>query len=116
MAPFRLLSIDGGGIRGLIPALVLAHIERQVGRPICDLFEAIAGTSTGGILALGLARPGGDLKTRAAELVDLYRGDGATIFVEDLGRRVFYEVRYSRLRCRLLTVKPMRHMFTPHHN
>lgn len=92
MAPFRLLSIDGGGIRGLIPALVLAHIEDKVGRPICELFDAIAGTSTGGMLALGLARPGGDLKTRAAELAELYQANGSTIFAEDLGRRVFYEV------------------------
>lgn len=92
MASFRLLSIDGGGIRGLIPALVLAHIEEKVGRPIYELFDAIAGTSTGGMLALGLARPGGDLKTRAAELAELYQANGSTIFAEDLGRRVFYEL------------------------
>jgi uncharacterized protein len=96
MASFRLLSIDGGGIRGLIPALVLAHIEQKVGKPICELFDAIAGTSTGGMLALGLARPGGDLKTRAGELAELYRRNGATIFAEDLGRRVFYEL-YEQL-------------------
>jgi patatin-like phospholipase/acyl hydrolase len=91
MAPFRLLSIDGGGIRGLIPAIVLAHIEEKTRRPICDMFDAIAGTSTGGILALGLTKPGGNLKTRAAELVELYRSKGNKIFAEDFGRRVFYE-------------------------
>src|SRR5262245_46158856 len=92
MASFRLLSIDGGGIRGLIPALVLAHIEEQTKTPICELFDAIAGTSTGGILALGLSKPGGDLKTRAAELVELYRSRGREIFVEGLLRRKLWGV------------------------
>ena len=49
------LSMDGGGIRGIIPALVLSHIERQTGRHASELFDLMVGTSTGGILALGLA-------------------------------------------------------------
>jgi hypothetical protein len=53
----KILSIDGGGIRGIIPAVVLAEIERRTGRPIADLFDLIAGTSAGGILALGLSIP-----------------------------------------------------------
>lgn len=56
----RVLSIDGGGIRGIIPALVLGDLERRTGRPVADLFDLIAGTSTGGILALALAQPGTD--------------------------------------------------------
>ncbi len=51
----KVLAIDGGGIRGLIPALVLAEIERRTGRRIAEMFDLIAGTSTGGILACGLA-------------------------------------------------------------
>ena len=51
----RLLSLDGGGIRGIIPALVLAHLERQMGAPTSELFDLIVGISTGGILALGLS-------------------------------------------------------------
>ena len=51
--PVKILSIDGGGIRGIIPALLLSEIERQTQRPIAELFDLIAGTSTGGILALG---------------------------------------------------------------
>ena len=47
----KVLSIDGGGIRGLIPALVLAEIELRTERRIADLVDMIAGTSTGGILA-----------------------------------------------------------------
>ena len=56
--PVRILAIDGGGIRGMIPAIVLAEIERRTGRRAADMFDLIAGTSTGGILACGLTRPG----------------------------------------------------------
>ena len=48
---FKVLSIDGGGIRGIIPAMVLAEIEEHTGRPIAETFDLIAETSTGGILA-----------------------------------------------------------------
>ena len=53
----RILSIDGGGIRGLIPGIVLAAIEKSTQTPIARLFDVIAGTSTGGILACGLSAP-----------------------------------------------------------
>ena len=53
----KILAIDGGGIRGLIPALVLAEIEQRTGRPISSLFDLVAGTSTGAIIACGLTRP-----------------------------------------------------------
>ncbi len=53
----KILAIDGGGIRGIIPATVLAEIERRTGARIADLFDLVAGTSTGGILALGLVKP-----------------------------------------------------------
>lgn len=78
----RILSIDGGGIRGIIPGVVLAEIEQTTGKPIAELFDLIAGTSTGGILALGLTMPGPDGKPlhSAASLVKLYEGEGMTIF------------------------------------
>jgi patatin-like phospholipase/acyl hydrolase len=76
-----ILSIDGGGIRGIIPALVLAHIEERTGRAIADLFDVIAGTSTGGILALGLTCPdGGRPRYSAAELAEVYLREGERIF------------------------------------
>ena len=56
----KVLSIDGGGIRGIIPATILEHIEKMTHKPIAKLFDLIAGTSTGGILALGLTKPDAD--------------------------------------------------------
>lgn len=78
-----ILSIDGGGIRGVIPAVVLAEIEKKCKNlPIYELFDVIAGTSTGGILALGLSCPGENdgPRFRASDLVEMYRNQGPRIF------------------------------------
>jgi patatin-like phospholipase/acyl hydrolase len=82
----KVLSIDGGGIRGLIPALVLAEIEQRTGRRTAELFDLIAGTSTGGILACALTRPGDDGSPMytAEELTDLYVTEGPKIFHHSL--------------------------------
>ena len=45
---YRILSIDGGGVRGLIPGVVLCEIEKRMGKPLSDCFDLIAGTSAGG--------------------------------------------------------------------
>lgn len=50
----RILSLDGGGMRGLIQIEILSQIERDTGRKITELFDWIIGSSTGGIVALGL--------------------------------------------------------------
>ena len=86
----KVLAIDGGGIRGLIPALVLAEIERRTGRRTADMFDLIAGTSTGGILACGLARRGDDGRPlhSAEELADLYVTEGPKIFDRSLVKTV----------------------------
>ncbi|MBD1831436.1 patatin-like phospholipase family protein [Cyanobacteria bacterium FACHB-472] len=78
----KVLSIDGGGIRGIIPAMILAEIEQITSKPIAELFHLIAGTSTGGILALGLTKPNGGGKPEhpAANLVRLYEKEGSRIF------------------------------------
>jgi patatin-like phospholipase/acyl hydrolase len=83
---FKILAVDGGGIRGIIPALVLAAIEERTQRPICASFDLIAGTSTGGIIALGLTKPGedGQVEKSASDLVRLYEEEGGTIFAHNL--------------------------------
>jgi len=85
----KILSIDGGGIRGVIPAVVLMKIEELTGRPICRLFDLIVGTSTGGIIALGLTRPDGEGEpaNSAAELLDLYAEHGRRIFSRSIWHR-----------------------------
>ena len=86
----RILAIDGGGIRGLIPAVVLADLERRTGRRTADMFDLIAGTSTGGILGCGLTRPGenGGPAFTAADLIGLYESEGPEIFHRSLVKRV----------------------------
>jgi hypothetical protein len=90
---FRILTIDGGGIRGIIPALVLAEIERRTGKRICELFDLIAGTSTGGILALGLTKPKPDgaraPQYTARDMAKLYENEGHRIFSSSLLHRIF---------------------------
>lgn len=71
----RILSIDGGGIKGTMPAVFLAALEEDLGEPIGRYFDLIAGTSTGGIIALGLG-----LGRTAKELLALYESRGPTIF------------------------------------
>jgi uncharacterized protein len=87
----RVLAIDGGGIRGIIPAAVLGDLELRAGRPVAELFDLVAGTSTGGILALALTARGEDGRPRwrADELVDLYVREGPVIF----RRSVFDRIR-----------------------
>ena len=91
---FRILSIDGGGIKGIFPATVLAELEEKFlgGESVANYFDLIVGTSTGGVIALGL---GADLT--AKDLRDLYQERGREIFpplnrpakVAAAARRVF---------------------------
>jgi predicted acylesterase/phospholipase RssA len=73
----RALAIDGGGVRGIIPAAVLAALEARTGRRVHELVDVVAGTSAGAILALGLASPA---PQGAAALRDLYLDRGGAIF------------------------------------
>jgi uncharacterized protein len=86
----KVLSVDGGGIRGLIPALVLAEIERRTGRRTAELVDLVAGTSTGGILACALTRRGPDGRPlyTAQELAGIYVEEGPRIFDRSLLKRI----------------------------
>ena len=54
ISPYRILSIDGGGLKGVMPAAFLYEVERITEKRIVDHFDLIVGTSTGGIIALGI--------------------------------------------------------------
>ena len=88
MKKIRILSVDGGGIRGVLPGTILAQLEKilqrlsKSERKLGDYFDMIAGTSTGGILACIYLMPGDDGKAKysAQDAVDLYIKNGHAIF------------------------------------
>jgi patatin-like phospholipase/acyl hydrolase len=100
---FRILSIDGGGVRGMIPAMIVAELEKRIrirtGKADCyisDCFDLIAGTSAGGILAcFYLYRHNGN-RFDASKAVDLYEKHGKTIFQKRLFRNIirFFDALY----------------------
>ena len=94
---FRILSLDGGGVKGLFTAAVLPEWEGRTGRAIVDHFDLIAGTSTGGIVALALG-----LGIPAADILKFYREQGPEIFPNitaqqklSLNIRHLWEPKYS---------------------
>lgn len=88
----RILSIDGGGIKGVFPASFLASIEDALGSRVADYFDLIVGTSTGGIIALGLG-----LGYSAADILALYETHGPAVFGRGLlgGLRGWFNPRYD---------------------
>jgi patatin-like phospholipase/acyl hydrolase len=80
----KILSIDSGGIRGIIPALILAELEARTSLPVSELFDFFVGTSTGGMLVLGLNCPapsgGGEPQSSAAQVAGLFQLWGSRIF------------------------------------
>lgn len=87
---FRILALDGGGIKGTFTASVLATWEQQTGMRIVDHFDLIAGTSTGGILAIGLG-----LGLSAKQMLDFYRQRGPVIFpITSMASKLRHSVRH----------------------
>src|SRR6476620_2725402 len=95
---FRILCVDGGGIRGLVPALVIAELERRLQARagtqarVADYFHMFAGTSTGGLVALSLSAPDPNDTERPAvsskELARFYTEDGPGIFHRSLLQKI----------------------------
>lgn len=91
---FKILSVDGGGIRGLYSSTILEHLEQRFG-PMSDYFDMICGTSTGGLIALCLA-----LKMPSREISKIYADQGDKIFPKRtwLGgiiRQILWKGKYS---------------------
>jgi len=78
----KILSIDGGGVRGIIPSMVLAEIENKTGKRIAEMFDLMAGTSAGGIITLGLNVKGqnGKPKFSAKEISKFFTDDCPEVF------------------------------------
>src|SRR5437879_669145 len=98
MKRINVLSIDGGGIRGIIPARILSAIEDGIGQPLHKVFDLIAGTSTGGIIALGIGTiANGGSPYRPADLVAYYVENGPKIFRKGLLTPIksFFGPKYS---------------------
>lgn len=84
---FKILSIDGGGIRGVFPAYILFCMTQRLGINIGEHFDMIAGTSTGSIVAAAIA-----CKIDPADVVSLYREHGPKIFKR---RKTFFPAKYQ---------------------
>ncbi|GMQ27005.1 patatin-like phospholipase family protein [Algoriphagus sp. oki45] len=97
MKKVRILSIDGGGIRGILPGTILTHLEHRIQEltknpdaKIGEYFDFMAGTSTGGILGLIMLCPdeNGGYRFSAKDALDLYLDQGDEIFDVSLGRKL----------------------------
>jgi hypothetical protein len=96
---YNILSIDGGGVRGVLPALWLSEIEHRAHKPISHLFNMIAGTSTGGIIAAGLSAPSPTSitfpKFLASDLLDLYQNQVKSLFTTNFPILRLIKTNYS---------------------
>jgi patatin-like phospholipase/acyl hydrolase len=89
---FQILSLDGGGIKGLFSAAVLTHFEDDLNTKISDHFDLIVGTSTGGLIAIGLS-----IGMSAKEVVRFYVKNGPKIFPKSKGAKTkrFFKTKYK---------------------
>ena len=100
--PFKILSLDGGGIKGVYGATLLARIEREItnSEPIARYVDMVAGTSTGGIMGIGLG-----LGLPAEKIEDLYVSRGKKIFPPWRRRIPFAQFFWARYDYRALVAE-----------
>lgn len=86
----KILSVDGGGMRGIIPGMVLTEIERKTGKPISELFDLLSGTSIGAVYALGLSIPdeNGKPKWKAEDMANTFIKHGEQTFHRTLWEKI----------------------------
>jgi patatin-like phospholipase/acyl hydrolase len=89
--PYRILALDGGGMRGIFTAAVIASLERDSGEPLVGRVDLIAGTSTGGIIGLGLASG-----KSGEEMLRFYEEEGPRIFARPRRLRWPWRPKYDR--------------------
>lgn len=87
LRPVRILAVDGGGIRGIVPATVLVELQRRLPRPIVEYFDVVGGTSTGGLVASAVCAPGpsGGPRYTPEQILEFYVRDCRQIFHRSLG-------------------------------
>ena len=88
---FHILALDGGGVRGIYPAHILAKLEQTRGQSVADCFDLIGGTSTGAIVA-GAAAAGVEMK----KVVELFESKAAGIFPRRRLRKGLFRSQYPR--------------------
>lgn len=93
----KMLSIDGGGIRGVFAISILQAIEKETKHPIADMFDVVAGTSTGAIIAASIA-----LNISMDQILESYKSYGEKIFVRQAKVGLFKSVYNDRYLRRLL--------------
>ncbi len=79
----KILAIHGGGIRGIIPAVILAWLEKHAGKPIAETFDLVAGTSTGEILGAALS-----IGYTTQDIIGMYENEGEQIFPQSVWRKL----------------------------
>jgi len=85
MPTIRVLAVDGGGVRGILPAKVLTWLEAQTGKRCSEMFHFMAGTSNGAVMTSGLAKPN---PLSAQELLDIYVTTSGKVFHQSLWRKI----------------------------
>ncbi len=89
---YWILSLDGGGVRGIITAKILSMLEGLMGCKVSEKFNCITGTSTGAILAAGLSKPRRDKPSEAqfwaGDILEMYRKKSKLIFSRSLWHKI----------------------------